>query len=215
MRYVDHNEGFTLLEVLIALAILASSLTILIGTMANSGQQAVYADKLTQVTQAARGKMTDVEYELHREGFTDDVQEFDGDFEAREFDDMRWEATVYPVEIPDNVKEELVGQVNAQLFGGQDSKGALKGNAAFSSMLPMLIGQIPEMINQIGKKVRRVQLTVYYEFADKERTLVVTQYVVDTANSEFNLFEMGGGSGDDSSTGGSASGGSVPSGDTK
>jgi prepilin-type N-terminal cleavage/methylation domain-containing protein len=203
MRHCDQNKGFTLLEVLIALAILASSLTILIGTMANSGQQAIYADKLTRVTQAARSKMTDVEYELHREGFSDDVQRFDGDFDERGLEDMRWEATVYPVEIPESVKQELVGQVNAQLFGGQDSKGALKGNAAFSSMLPMLISQIPEMINQIGKKIRRVNLTVYYEFADQERTMELTQYVVDTANSEFNLFEMG----TSSSESGSSSGG--------
>ncbi|MGM0558345.1 MAG: type IV pilus modification PilV family protein [Myxococcota bacterium] len=197
MKHRDQIRGFTLLEVLIALAILASSLTILIGTMAHSGQQSIYANKLTQVTQAARSKMTDVEYELHEEGFTDDIQRFDGDFDARGFEDMRWEATVYPVEIPEDVKQELIGQVNAQLFGGQDSKGALKGNAAFSSMLPMLIGQIPEMINQIGKKVRRVNLTVYYEFGDEERTLVVTQYVVDTRNSEFNLFEMGSSSDED------------------
>jgi hypothetical protein len=64
-------------------------------------------------------------------------------------------------------------------------------------MLPMLIGQIPEMINQIGKKVRRINLTIYYEFGDEERTMEVTQYVVDTQNSEFNLFEMGSSSDDD------------------
>lgn len=181
--------GFTLLEVLIALAILASALTVLIGTMANSGQQAVYADTLTRVTQAARSKMTDLEYEMYAEGFSDDVQRYDGAFDEPGFEQMRWEATVYPVEIPEAVKEELIGQVNAQLFGGQDSRGALKGNAAFSSMLPMLIGQIPEMINQIGKKIRRVTLTIYYEFAGQERSLEVTQYVVDQQNSEFNLFD--------------------------
>ncbi len=185
------QRGFTLLEVLIALAILASGLTVLIGTTANSNQQAIYANTVTRVTQLARGKMTDIEYEMMEEGFSDDVERYSGTFRDEGFDDVRWEAVVYPVEIPDAVKEELMAQVNAQLFGGQDSQGALKGNAAFSAMLPMLIAQVPEMINQIGKKVRRVQLVIYYDFGGSEETLSVTQYVVDRDSSEFNLFGTG------------------------
>jgi general secretion pathway protein I len=191
-------RGFTLLEVLIAFAILASVLTVLIGTTANSSQQAIYANKLTRASQLGRAKMVDLEYELMEEGFTDQVEHYDGDFRDEGHEDMRWEAIVHPVEIPDEVKEDLQAQVNAQLFGGQDNQGALKGNAAFSSMLPNLIGQVPNMINQIGKKIRRVQLVVYYDFAGGEETLSVTQYVVDQDSSEFNLFGTGeAGFGDD------------------
>lgn len=183
------RRGFTLLEVLIAMAILAGALTVLMGRTAINNQQAIYANKLTRVSQLARAKMTDLEYELMDEGFTDDVQRFDGEFEN--YDDMHWEAEVYPVEIPPSVKEELVGQVNAQLFGGQDTQGALKGNAAFSAMLPMLVSQVPEMINQIGKKIRRVQLVVYYDFNGLEEKMTLTQYVVDRDSSQFNLFGTG------------------------
>jgi general secretion pathway protein I len=195
-------KGFTLLEVLIALAILASTLTVLIGTTATSSQQAIYANKLTRVSQLARAKMTDLEYELMDEGFTDDIQRFDGTFRDEGFDHIRWEAEIFPVEIPPAVKDELIGQVNAQLFGGQDAKGALKGNAAFSAMLPMLVAQVPEMINQIGKKIRRVRLVIYYDFAGSEDTMTITQYVIDHDSSEFNLFGTGEGSADDSEIGG-------------
>jgi general secretion pathway protein I len=193
----ESRTGFTLLEVLIALAILASTLTVLIGTTATSSQQAIYANSLTRVSQLARAKMTDLEYDLMEEGFTDDVQRFDGDFREEGYDTMSWEAEVHPVEIPPEVKEELIGQVNAQLFGGQDAKGALKGNAAFSAMLPMLVAQVPEMINQIGKKIRRVKLVITYDFAGGKETMTISQYMVDRDSAAFELFGTGEASSDD------------------
>jgi hypothetical protein len=177
--------------VLIALAILASTLTVLIGTTAGSTQQALYANQLTRVSQLSRAKMTDLEYELMEEGFTDDVQRFNGTFRDEGFDHISWEAEIYPVEIPPEVKDQLIGQVNAQLFGGQDAKGALKGNAAFSAMLPMLVAQVPEMINQIGKKIRRVKLVVTYDFGGVEETMTISQYMVDRDSAAFDLFGTG------------------------
>lgn len=182
------RRGFTLLEVLLALAILAASMTVLMGTMANSNQQTVYANKLTNLSHLARSKMIDIEYELMREGTTENIQTMNGDFGEEGFPDIEWEAEIQPVEIPEKVKEQLLGKVNAQLFGGAESQGSLKGNAAFSSKLPKLIGCIPQMINRIGKKVRRIILVVHYDFAGKERTLTFSQYVVDKSSREFNLF---------------------------
>ncbi len=192
------QRGFTLLEVLLALAVLAMCMSVLMGTMATSGQQAIYANKLTRVSQFSRIKMTDLEYKLMKEGFSDDVEKYDGDFSDQGYENITWNATVYPVEIPPNVKEQLIAQVNAQLFGGQDTKGALKGNAAFSAMLPMLVAQVPEMINQIGKKVRRVKLVIHYAFAGHPQTMTVTQYVVDQDTANFNLFGTGDSSSDSS-----------------
>lgn len=181
------RRGFTLLEVLIALAILASALTILMGTMANSGQQAVFANEITTAGMLARSKMVDIEYELMEEGFSTGDQKYSGDFSAEGREDIKWEATVRPVEIPESAKEQFLAQVNSQLFGEQ-SQGALQGNAAFSAMLPMLIGQLPEMINNIGKKVRRIDLLVTLEFGGQEYPLQLVQYVADPNLQEFGIF---------------------------
>lgn len=190
------NQGFTLLEVLIALAILASALTILMGTMANSGQQAVFANELTTASMLARSKMIDIEYELLEEGFTETGQRYEGDFGDEGRPDITWEAVVNPVEIPETAKEQFLAQVNSQLFGEQ-SQGALEGNAAFSAMLPMLIGQLPEMINTIGLKVRRVQLRVEFEYGGNKFPLEVVEYVADPNVREFGIFEDTGAGADD------------------
>lgn len=185
------SAGFTLLEVLIALAILASVMTVLMGTVANSSQQAIFSNQLTRVSQLARTKMIDLEYEIVEEGFSDDVEEYRGDFREEGYPEIKWEARVDPVEIPEGVEDELLGQVNSQLFGGQDAQGALKGNAAFSSKLPMLVSLIPMMINHIGRKTRRVRLKIYYEFAGQEQTLSLSQYIVDQDSAAFDLFGTG------------------------
>jgi len=190
-RAPQMRAGFTLLEVLIALAILASVMTVLMGTMANSGQQAIYANTLTRVSQLARTKMIDLEYEIIEEGMSDDIEQYRGDFRDEGYPDITWEAQVDPVEIPDDVKDELLGQVNAQLFGGQQAEGALQGNAAFSNKLPMLVSLIPMMINHIGRKTRRVRLVIYYEFAGQEQTLRLSQYIVDQDSAAFDLFGTG------------------------
>ncbi|AWV87884.1 type IV pilus modification PilV family protein [Bradymonas sediminis] len=185
------DAGFTLLEVLIALAILASVMTVLMGTMANSGQQAIYANTLTRVSELARTKMIDLEYEIIEEGMSDDIEEYSGDFREEGYPNITWEARVDPVEIPEEVKDELLGQVNSQLFGGEEAQGALKGNAAFSSKLPMLVSLVPMMINHIGRKTRRVRLKVHYEFANEEQTLNLSQYIVDQDSAAFDLFGTG------------------------
>lgn len=181
------RSGFTLLEVLIALAILASALTILMGTMANAGQQAVFANELTTASMLARSKMVDLEYQLMEEGFTEGEQQFSGDFRDEGREDIKWEATVRPVEIPEGAKEQFLAQINSQLFGEQ-SQGALQGNAAFSAMLPMLIGQIPEMVNNIGRKVRRIDLHIEFTFGGNTFPLDVVEYVADPNLEEFGVF---------------------------
>lgn len=181
-------NGFTLLEVLVALAILATSLTVIMGTIATSSQQAIYANKMTRIAELAKTKMIDLEYKLMEEGFEKQGQEFEGDFRDEGFSNVSWEAVSQPLEIPEDVQKELKAKVNAQLFGGKKSQGALTGNAAFSAMLPQLIGIVPKMINRIGKKVRRLNLIVYYDFAGQRESVQVTQYVVSTSSSSFEVF---------------------------
>ncbi len=181
-------RGYSLLEVLIALAILAATLTVLMGTQATSNQQAVFANELTRASQLARGKMVDLEYEVMKEGFSTNDQRMSGTFRDEGYPNIRWEATVEPVEIPEEAEEELLAKINSQLFGGVDSEGALQGNAAFSSMLPMLISQFPAIINRIGQKVRRVELTVEFLYGGRSHPITLVEYIVDQSTSEFELF---------------------------
>ncbi|TXD34693.1 type II secretion system protein [Lujinxingia vulgaris] len=183
------EAGFTLVELLIALAILASTLTILMGTVSQSGQQSIYASRLTNASLLARSKMTDLEYVLMEEGFSVSDRAFSGDFSDEGYPEIRWEATVEPVEIPPEIEDEFMAQVNSQLFGGTDQQqGAMQGNAAFSAALPMLMAQIPVFVNQVGERVRRINLKVYFDYMGREQHVEVAQYVVDLEDNDFQMF---------------------------
>lgn len=188
-RRARSQAGYSLLEVLVALAILATVLTVLMATQASSNQQAVFSNELTRASLLARGKMVDLEYEVTKEGFSELDQTFSGDFREEGSEDVRWFAKVEPVQIPEGAREELLAKINSQLFGGVDNEGALQGNAAFSSMLPMLIGQLPEIINRVGEKVRRVELRVEFPYGLNMHEITVTQYIVDRSEADFQIFE--------------------------
>ncbi len=181
--------GFTLLELLLALAILSTALAVMMGTMAHTGQQSVYSAKMTQASLLARSQMVELEYTIMEEGFSDADRTYSGTFREEGFSDKYWDARVEPVEIPPDAKERFMAQVNEQLFGGMDADGgALGGNPAFSAMLPLLMAQMPEFVNQLGERVRRVTLTVYFDFAGNEQELEVTYYVVDERETDFEMF---------------------------
>lgn len=76
------RHGFTLLEVVIALAILSSSLVVLVQTQGIAVMMTVEAERYLVATNLARQKLTEVSLRLEEEGFIDrDVIEEEGDFD--------------------------------------------------------------------------------------------------------------------------------------
>ena len=100
-----------------ALSILATGLTVLLATQANSNQQAVFASELTRANMLARSKMIDLENEVMKDGLSTDDEYYGGDFGEEGYEEVRWEAKVEPVEIPEG------GQRGAF---SQDQRAALR-----------------------------------------------------------------------------------------
>lgn len=173
--------GYTLMEVLIALTILAVSLTILLGTQSSAVQRGAMANQMTTASLLARAKMLEIESELDADGFDADTVTENGDFRKDGFPTYTWEYEVELVEVDDAASEALLSETNSKLFGeGEDgSGGAFTGNAAFAAYLPMVVGMVPDLINRLGEKVRRVTLTVFWEFRGGEQKLTLVQYVTD------------------------------------
>lgn len=172
------SAGFTLMEVLVALAILAMGLTVLIGTQANSALQSERANNMAVASMLARSKMLDVEAELLKDGFSEMRESSGGTFREEGFERFRWEAVIEVIEISNDAEEALVASVIGELYGDDDSEGALVGASAVTAFLPMIIAQIPQFINDVAKRARRVTLTVYWPMGRGEASFMVEQYVV-------------------------------------
>lgn len=87
-----HSNGFTLLEVMVAVAILALVLVSLLGLKNRSMQDVALAERITTATLLAKRLMT--ESLSRRQPFP---AEDSGTFEEEEFKDYAWKKTVSPI----------------------------------------------------------------------------------------------------------------------
>ncbi len=92
-----NSKGFTLLEVMVAVAILAMVLVSLLGLKNRSTQNVMLSDHITTATLLAKRMMTET---LVTAGAGAVGQKEDeGEFEEEEFKDYRWKKTISPVQL--------------------------------------------------------------------------------------------------------------------
>jgi general secretion pathway protein I len=188
---------------MVALAILAMSLTVLSGISANSFDASNYAKFLTVSTMLARSKMIDIEEELRKDGFGDDEKTFDGDFSEEGHPGIKWTAVCRPIEVelgelvssllggdfededlPDAVQNVFGGGSNAPL--GEDITAAAGGAAAGAggTDLNQLLagGGLEPILKGVGetlqKSIREITLEIKWKAGDKyEESVRFVQYV--------------------------------------
>lgn len=169
-------RGFSLLEVLVAMAILAVALTALIGTQSKSTVISDHARQLTTASMLAHDQMLALESELLSDGFNVDTERRSGSFREREHRDFRWEATIEVLDLdPENLASELQGQ----LLGTDDSTGTLSGASAVSSQLPSMLGFVTLMLqNLTQERIRKVTLAIEWKDLRGEHTYTLRHFIV-------------------------------------
>lgn len=190
-------QGFTLLEVMVALAILAVALVAIADINGQAIRTHSYAKKLTIATMLARSKMVDLESKFIEEGFTSEFdQKMEGDFSDEGWDEFRWEAEIIKPELDAANATGMVQSLVSQLGGLGDPSEAKKAPSTLNSfgaggaqaamaqqaalaIAPMIEGQVATLTTTIEKAVREVRLKVTWEDgAQQEELTVVTHFVV-------------------------------------
>lgn len=96
MLRAGHDRGFTLLEVMIALAIIGIALVTLLGLETRTIQLAERQQRVTQATLLAQEKMTEIEIGEQSRSVLGESEEL---FESP-FDLYRWSVTSEPTPLP-------------------------------------------------------------------------------------------------------------------
>ena len=121
--------GFTLLEVVVAMSILAVSLVAVLDINASAVYSHVYAKKLTVATLLARSKMTDLEQKLYDEPLSIDDDEDAGDFSAEGWPGFKWRSKVIVPKTNGLSPEQLFGALfNFPMGDGKDGAGGMLGS---------------------------------------------------------------------------------------
>jgi general secretion pathway protein I len=197
------KRGFTLLEVLMAIAILGLGLSVLLGAQTGLFTSAGRAERISIATGLARCKMSEVELELLQKGFPLLDQDGEGECCMSEIQDgyqCRWKIQRVELPEPPMEGEEPDGGLDptgegpmGALMALQQSGGAALGEnpdmGALASQLGGAVGGgdgiasmamgfvYPSLKPLLEASIRKVIITVYWREGIKERTLDVTQYL--------------------------------------
>lgn len=153
------QRGFTLLEVMIALTILAMSLSVLMTAQSSALRNAGLARDVTVASLLARSKMIDVEREIFDEGFTTGEQVEKGDFGDEGYEDFKWEYRLTEVELDLSLMEDMCGASGDDIAA--DECGAMIGG---------LGGMVEPLVQRIANAVRMVELSVSWPIGRKSKT---------------------------------------------
>jgi len=111
----ESTRGFTLLEVLVAVAVLGLGLVSLLGLHVRNIDLIARDQRVTEATMLARGLMAQVDAEPFPSlGLTDG--DFEDDYPAR-YPELRWEREVLTTPVPD------VREVRVRVFRGEQESG--------------------------------------------------------------------------------------------
>ncbi len=159
--------GFTLLEVLVAIAILAIMLTSLLGSQLNSIQATRYARDISIAALLAEWQIVELETKVRKEGFVSSDVEVDGDFSDLGWDEFEWACTVHFVELPDY--NQLVESKDGadQESGKKDDNMVDAGDQMFNSLglfWPVIKASIQNAIRKVTCTVTWTTGNVEYEY---------------------------------------------------
>jgi type II secretion system protein I len=146
-------RGFTLLEVVVALAILGVSLAVLLESQASSLNNAGRSRDMTVATLLARAKMIDIEKQLFHDGFAMNTEESDGDFRDEGHAEVTWKARVSEVELDLTALTSICGGLSKKPGGNTEANDC-------ENMLGGIGGTLGNFTEELGRSMRVADLKV-------------------------------------------------------
>ena len=203
-RSASRCSGFTLLEVMISLAILSVSLVAISGLNGGAVAMEAYSRRATEATLLLRAKMNDLEDQLHKDGFSDFDDDKRGTFEEEGAPDYAWRAEILKPDVQIDPAQLLamlgVGQAKTSGATGSSSTSGggntlaqsvaaaagIMGTSGTSGptaatggpLAGLLQGQAQGFIETLKKSVREVRVTVSWKDGKEERSISASQEMV-------------------------------------
>jgi len=177
------ERGFTLLEVMVAMAILALALTVIAQTQQAGMREELRAKMMTIATMLAREKMTSTEEELFEDEEVSDGdfdREEEGDFDEEGFANFKYSLKIERIELPAALDADALTDTlnndDEQGAGGQPP-GPGAGMAALGSN--MLAQQFQIFRKVLEESIRRLSLEVSWKEGRVPRSITVVSYFTD------------------------------------
>jgi prepilin-type N-terminal cleavage/methylation domain-containing protein len=191
------RRGFSLLEVMIALAILTVSLLVLVQTQSTAVVLTNEAERTLVATDLARYKMSEVLLQLEKDGFQVSEVTEHGDFEdfgdegmnlefGTELEDYHWEYLVTEVDM-ESMGDMATAAQGLQDMAGPEQSGAAANGSSMDALAMMGFG--PDVImGMLGPFLREVRVKVWWgddaqEAEEAGNEVVLTTHVINPSGA--------------------------------
>jgi prepilin-type N-terminal cleavage/methylation domain-containing protein len=173
----NKNEGFTLLEVMIAIGVLAIGIGAILVAENNSLDVTLRAKRMTTVATLAKNTVIEAERELQGKTFDEVHEETSGKFDAP-YTDYSWERKIKKVEFP---------EIAAKAGGAEAGDDGKSPNGADTQVTVPGVERVVKIATQyLSKSSREITVTIKWTEKKEEQKYTVSQYWVDL-NHEFNF----------------------------
>ena len=194
----NQAKGFTLLEVLIAMAILAFAFAALLGHQSVAIQSSDYSNRVSQASFLLQSKLLDVKHKILTESIDLYDQCDSGDFKNDGFrgkqNRYQWKVCTFKLEMQEGMGEQLTerfasllmgfsGEGMSALGGGLGGLGGGMGNGMGNGMekamgqIAMATGMVPRFLQQLEDQIRKVRIQVSWKDQINTRKLVIERFV--------------------------------------
>lgn len=174
------KRAFSLLEVMVAMAILTLGLVSLLQVQARSAEMAIAAREMTVATMLARGKLYDCQTDLLKKGFGIGDYNENGNFDDEGYPTFFWECHAYKPEMPTGEGVGDMGSAASALGMGATGDAA---NEALPQGADMGMGMIAPVLQQmasvLGDSIREMVVIVRWGTGADQQEMRVTTHVVD------------------------------------
>jgi general secretion pathway protein I len=164
-RILQNARGFTLLETMIAVAIMVMGFSAILMVQSSSLNTSMKAKQLNIATMLARNKMVETEKEIEGKTFDETVKEKKGEFKEP-FNEYSWTQEIKEIEFPD-------------LLGAAASSGEASGEGGENTGGPM-VEKVTQMITKyLSSSIREVHVTINWKRGEGTQSFKLVTYWVD------------------------------------
>lgn len=176
------TQGFTLLEVMVALAILTVSVLVMMDVQSTSANMTVESERMMLATMLAQDQLVQHTLALENKGFASSDVEESGDFQEdypNEFPEYRWESAVRRMDVS-GAAAGLSALLSAASDTGEEEKSDQPGDVEDRMEQGMqLLGMGPEFLSEeLGRFIREVRIRVYWKFGEHEDYVELVHHVI-------------------------------------
>ena len=172
-------QGFSLLEVMVAMAILSVGLVSLLQVQSRSAQLAIEAREMTVATMLARGKLYDCQTDLLKKGFTIGDYNEAGNFDDEGYPTFFWECHAYKPEMPTGDGVGDMGSAASALGMAPSGDAAAAQPQGADMGMGMIAPVLQQMASVMGDSIRELVIVVRWGVGADQQEMRVTTHVVD------------------------------------